>query len=492
VVASLVSSVLDKPVLVRPALSRSAERAPNPTAVLGIVLATYLMIVLDVSVVIAALPKIQSSLHFSPTGLSWVQSAYTLSFGGLLLLGARAGDILGRRRMLIGGLALFTAASLAGGLAPSAEWLLAARAVQGVGAAIAAPSTLALLTTTFREGSERTRAIAYYSAVAGGGGSVGLVLGGTLTDWLSWRWGLFINVPVGLVVMALAPRFLPETERRSGRFDLTGAITSTAGMTALVYGFVRAASDGWGDRLTLASFAAGAALLAGFVVTEARAEQPITPLHLFADRARSGAYAARVLVVGGMFSTFFFLTQFLQGVSGFSALQAGLAFLPMTAVMFAMGRVVPKLTPRFGNTRLLVGGLGLAVAGVAWLSQVSAGMHYFPQVAVPLALVGTGIGIAFTPLTTAGVAGVAPHDAGAASGLLNVAQQLGASLGLGILITVFAAARRTAEHHPLQGLSQGLQARHELADGVASALTGSAILLALALLVAVTMIRRPA
>jgi EmrB/QacA subfamily drug resistance transporter len=485
-----VPSVLTKPALVRPSLLREAERAPNPTAVLGIVLATYLMIVLDVSVVIAALPKIQSSLHFSPTGLSWVQSAYTLTFGGLLLLGARAGDILGRRRMLVTGLALFTAASLAGGLAPSASWLLAARAVQGVGAAIAAPSTLALLTTTFREGQERTRAIAYYSAVAGGGGSVGLVLGGTLTDWLSWRWGLFINVPVGLAVIALAPRFLPETERRAGRFDLTGAITSTLGMTALVYGFVRAASDGWGDGGTLASFAAGVVLLAGFMLTEARAEQPITPLHLFADRARSGAYAARILVVGGMFSTFFFLTQFLQGVSGFSALQAGLAFLPMTAVMFAMGRVVPKLTPRFGSNRLLIGGLLLAVAGVAWLSQVSAGMHYFPQVAVPLALVGIGIGIAFTPLTAAGVAGVAPEDAGAASGLLNVAQQLGASLGLGILITVFAAARRSAEHHPLEGLSRNLQARHELAQGVASALTGSAILLTLALLVAITMIRR--
>ena len=212
-----------------------------------------------------------------------MQNAYTLTFGGLLLLGARAGDLLGRRRMLVVGIALFTAASLAGGLAPSAAWLLGARAVQGIGAAIAAPSTLALLTTTFREGHARTRAIAYYSAVAGGGGSVGLVLGGVLTDWLSWRWGLFINVPVGLAVILLAPRYLPETERRSGRFDLTGAVTSTLGMTALVYGFVRAASDGWGDRGTLASFAAGAVLLAAFGLTETRAEQPITPLHLFAE-----------------------------------------------------------------------------------------------------------------------------------------------------------------------------------------------------------------
>src|SRR4051812_9635 len=356
------------------------------------------MIVLDVSVVIAALPNIESSLHFSPTSLSWVQSAYTLSFGGLLLLGARAGDILGRRRMLVAGIVLFTLASLAGGLAPSAGWLLAARAVQGVGAAIAAPSTLALLTTTFREGQERTRAIAYYSAVAGGGGSVGLVLGGLLTDWLSWRWGLFINVPVGLAVILLAPRFLPETPKRSGHFDLLGAVTSTLGMTSLVYGFVRAASDGWGERFTVASFAAGLLLLAAFVRTERRAAQPITPLHLFADRLRVGAYVARLLVVGGMFSTFFFLTQFLQDVSGFSPLQAGLAFLPMTAVMFAMGRLVPRLVARFGSTAMLLAGLSLAVVGIAWLTRITAATAYFPHVAIPLALVGTGIGIAFAPL----------------------------------------------------------------------------------------------
>ena len=482
VVAIPVSPTLTQPVLVRPPLGLP-RRSPNPAAVLGIVLACYLMIVLDVSVVIAALPKIQSTLHFSPTGLSWVQSAYTLTFGGLLLLGARAGDILGRRRMLVAGIALFTAASLAGGLAPSAEWLLAARAVQGIGAAIAAPSTLALLTTTFREGHERTRAIAYYSAVAGGGGSVGLVLGGLLTDWLSWRWGLFINVPVGLAVMALAPRYLPETERRSGRFDLAGAVTSTAGMTALVYGFVRAASDGWSDGITLASFAAGVTLLAAFVLTEARAEQPITPLHLFASRARSGAYIARVLVVGGMFSTFFFLTQFLQEVNGYDALHAGLAFLPMTAVMFAIGRAVPRLVPRFGDRRLLIGGLMLALTGIAWLTRITAGTGYFPHIAVPLALVGLGIGIAFTPLTTAGIAGVAQEDAGAASGLLNVAQQLGASLGLGILITVFAAAGRSAHD---------LGAREELAHAVSTALIGSAIFIALALAVAVLVIRRPA
>jgi EmrB/QacA subfamily drug resistance transporter len=487
-----VTPTLVKHIPIRKSISSEPGGAPNATAVLVIILACYLMIVLDISVIIAALPKIHSALHFSPTGLSWVQNAYALTFGGLLLLGARAGDLLGRRRMLVAGIALFTAASLAGGLAPSAAWLLGARAVQGIGAAIAAPSTLALLTTTFREGHARTRAIAYYSAVAGGGGSVGLVLGGILTDWLSWRWGLFINVPVGLAVMLLAPRYLPETERRSGRFDLTGAVTSTLGMTALVYGFVRAASDGWSDRGTLASFIASAALLAGFALTELRAEQPITPLHLFASRQRSGAYAARVLVTGGMFSTFFFLTQFLQGVGGYSALQAGLAFLPMTAVMFAMGRVVPALTPRVGSSRLLTGGLLLAVAGLACLTRISDGTHYFPGIAIPLALIGIGIGIAFTPLTAAGIAGVAPADAGAASGLLNVAQQLGGSLGLGILITVFAAASRSAAQHPLAGVSAHAEASHELAHAVATSLTGSAVLLTLALAVVVVVMRRPA
>jgi EmrB/QacA subfamily drug resistance transporter len=480
VVPISVSSVFVKtaPSLVRPSL----VKAPNTAAVLGIILATYLMIVLDVSVVIAALPKIQSSLHFSATSLSWVQSSYTLSFGGMLLLGARAGDILGRRRMLVAGIVLFTAASLAGGLAPSAAWLLGARAVQGIGAAIAAPSTLALLTTTFREGRERTRAIAYYSAVAGGGGSVGLVLGGMLTDWISWRWGLFVNVPIGLAIVLLAPRFLPETERRSGRFDVTGALTSTFGMTALVYGFVRAASDGWLDRFTLASFAAGALLLAAFVVTERRAEQPITPLHLFASRQRSGAYIARVLVTGGIFSSFFFMTQYLQGVDRYSALQAGLAFLPMTAVMFAMGRVVPSLVRRFGDAPVLIAGLTIAVLGLGWLSRLSAGTGYFPHIAVPLAILGIGIGIAFTPLTTAAIAGVAARDAGAASGLLNVSQQVGGSLGLGILITLFAAAESGSTS----------SARQELAHAVSVSLTGSVVFLALALAVVVALIRRPA
>jgi EmrB/QacA subfamily drug resistance transporter len=467
----------------------SEPHTPNPSLVLAIILGSYLMVVLDVSVIITALPQIHRDLHFSSDGLSWVQSAYALTFGGLLLLGARAGDILGRRRVFMAGIGLFSITSLIGGLAQSADWLLAARAVQGVAAAVAAPSTLALLTTSFPEGRERTKAIAAYAAVAGGGGSVGLVLGGMLTDLISWRWGLFINVPVGLVLISLAPRYLAETPRRPGHFDLPGALASTLGMTALVYGFVRAASDGWGNAITVASFASAAVLLFAFVVTERRATQPITPLRLFASRQRAGAYLARLLVVGAMFSMFFFLTQYLQGARGFNPLEAGVAFLPMTLVMFAMVRIVPQLTERVGPTRLLLGGLVVALAGMAWLSRLTLGSAYLPEIAVPLVLLGAGMGMAFTPLTTAGIAGVAPEDAGSASGVVNAAQQLGGSLGLSALVTVFASATRSATEHPLAGVSARTQAHYVLSHAVATAVTGSALLLALALLVSIVAVR---
>jgi EmrB/QacA subfamily drug resistance transporter len=465
-------------------------RPSHPTLVLGIILATYLMIVLDLSVIITALPSIREGLGFSAADLSWVQSGYALTFGGLLLLGARAGDIFGRRRTFVWGIAIFTLASLAGGLAQSPAWLLAARAVQGVGAAVAAPSTLAMLTVNFREGAERNRALAAYGAVAGGGGSVGLVLGGALTQWISWRWGLFINVPVGLAMVLLAPRFLTETERRSGRFDLAGAATSTAGMTALVYGLTHAAQTTWGDPVTIGSFAAGAALLAAFVSIERTAAQPITPLRLFANRERTGAYIARMLLVGAMFSMFFFLSQYLQGVRGYSPLHAGVAFLPMTAVMFGMVRRVPRLVARYGNARLLWAGVTVALMGMAWLSRITETTPFFPDIALPLVLLGVGMGTALAPLTAAGISGVAADDAGAASGVVNAAQQLGASLGVSILVTVFAAGGRAAAHDTA-GLTATERAHHVLAHGVAASLTGSAILMALGLAIVALMVRRP-
>lgn len=446
---------------------------------LAVILGAYLMIVLDTSIVITALPSIHRSLRFSAAGLSWVQNAYTLTFGGLLLLGARAGDLLGRRRLFGVGIGLFTAASMVGGLAPSAGVLLAARAAQGVGAAIAAPAALALLTTSFPEGRERNRAIALYSAVVGAGGSIGLVLGGMLTQWASWRWGLFINVPVGAALLWLGPRVLPETQRRSGHFDLAGAVSSTLGMTALSYGFVRAAADGWNDTLAVGSFVAGAALLTLFVLAERRAAQPVMPLRLFASRERSAAYLGRMLVVSGMFGMFFFVTQFLQGVLDFSPLRAGLAFLPTTALMFVATQLAPRLASRLGQARLLAAGIAIAFAGMAWLSRLTVSAHYFPQLAIPMALLGIGIGMAMTPLTALGIHDVDRDDAGAASGLVNVSQQVGASLGISILVTRYAAAA-----HATTG------AENALAHGVAAALTGSAAFLALALVVVSVALRR--
>jgi EmrB/QacA subfamily drug resistance transporter len=451
------------------------------TAVLAVVLVSYLMIVLDISIVITALPRLHDDLGFSATGLSWVQNAYLLAFGGLLLLGARAGDLLGRRRVFIAGLGMFTAASLGIGLAQSPAMLLLARAVQGVGAATLAPSTLALLTTSFPAGPERTRAIGYYGATAGVGASLGLVLGGVLTDLISWRVGFFLNVPIGIAMMLAAPRVLPETERRSGRFDVAGALSSTAGMVALVYGLVRSAEAGWSDPLTVGTLVAGVVLLALFVLNEWRAAQPIMPLRLFASRERTGAYLGRLLFLGGMLGFWFYVTQYLQGVLGFSPLETGFAFLPTTVVNFAVALAVPWLTRRLGNARLLAGGILVAAIGMAWLSRVSADSSYLTGVALPMLLIGAGQGGVLAPITAAGVAGVAPEDAGAASGLVNVFHQIGGSLGLGILVTVFAAAGSAA-----------LDGRDLLAQQIGAALAGGAVLLALAFVVVLALVVRPA
>jgi EmrB/QacA subfamily drug resistance transporter len=459
----------------------SSAAPARKAAVLGIILVSYLMIVLDISIAITGLPKIQQSLNFSHTDLSWVQNAYTLAFGGLLLLGARAGDILGRRRMFIVGLGLFTAASLAIGLAPSATWLIVARAIQGIGAAILAPSTLALLTTHFAEGPERTRALSYYAAIAGIGASLSLVLGGLVADWLSWRVGFFINVPIGLALMLAAHRILAESERRSGNFDLGGALTSTLGMTSLVYGIVRAATTGWSDAGTVTALGLGVLLLVLLVLNEWHAKQPIMPLRLFASRERVGAYAARVLYLGGMMGFWFFTTQFLQGVLGYTPLMAGLAFLPTTIPNFASAIAVPKLTRRFGNGPVLAAGIASAVIGMFWLAQVSAESSYLFGVALPMILIGVGQGGVLGPLTIAGVAGVAPEDAGAASGLVNATHQLGGSLGLAILVVVFASAEVGAAG-----------SQQVLAHRIATAFGAGAVMLALALALVLALIVRRA
>jgi EmrB/QacA subfamily drug resistance transporter len=447
------------------------------------------MIILDMTVVNIALPSIARGLNFSEPDLSWVLNAYTLTFGGLLLLGGRAGDILGRRRVFIAGITLFTAASLAGGLATSEAWLLAARAAQGVGGAIASPAVLALIAASFAEGRERTRALSIYTAVAMGGGSLGLVLGGVITEWVSWRWVLFINVPIGIVVALTAPLFLPESERQPGRFDLVGALTSTAGMTLLVYGFIQAASHGWGNRMAVGSFVIAAALLVAFLANESRVRQPITPLRLFADRGRTGSYLTRLLLVAGMFGMFYFLTQFVQDILGFSPLRAGISFLPMTAALFSVSRLSPRLLARFGAKPLMVAGLVPAVIGMAWLSRISPGSDYVSGVLGPMLLLGAGMGVAFVPLTMASLAGVQPRDSGAASSMVNVTQQVGGSLGLAILVTAFATASRNAARHPAHLASLAQAHQQAIVHGMASAFTLAAIFDVLALLIVVVIIR---
>ena len=420
------------------------SHAPHKSAILAIILVSYVMIVLDTSIVLTGLPSIHRELGFTDNGLAWVQSAYTLTFGGFLLLAARAGDIVGRRLTLVLGLAVFTLASLVIGLAPTPEVMVGARAVQGLGAAILAPSTLALLQTTFAEGTERTRAVSYYSAVAGIAASVGLVLGGVLAEWLSWRVGFFINLPIGIGMIWAALRFIDESPRSSGQFDVTGALTSTAGMTALVYGLIRSASAGWFDSATLAAVIGGLLLLVAFIIIEHYAAQPIMPLRLFAVPARAAAYGARLLFLGAMIGFFFFTTQYLQTVLGYPPATTGLAFLPMTTVNFAVALQVPRLTTRFGNGRLLAAGLAICGIGMAWLSQVSADSNYLLAVALPMVLIGSGQGLTLSPLTAAGIIGVSAHDAGAASGVVNVAHQLGNSLGLAVLVAVAAYGADTA------------------------------------------------
>jgi len=461
--------------------STQSTFSSNQVAILAIVLISYLVILLDVSIVITGLPEIRADLGFSRTDLSWVQNAYTLSFGGLLMLGARAGDLLGRKRMFILGLAVFTLSSLAIGLAQNPFWLLSARAIQGMGAAILAPTTLALLSTHFREGHERTRALAYYAATAGVGASLGLVAGGIFAGWLSWRIGFFINVPICLGLLLASRHILVETEAHSGKFDLFGALSSTLGMTALVYGIVNAAAAGWGDSLTRGSVIAGLLLLAIFIQHEARTHQPILPLRLFASRERVGAYLARMLFLGAMVSFFFFSTQFMQGVLAFSPLQAGIGFLPVTIPTFLASTQVPRLTRRLGNSGVLIVALTTAAAGMLWLAQVGPDSTYLAGVALPMILVGLGNGSALGPLTISGVAGVAPEDTGAASGLVNVAHQIGGTLGLSVLVVVFAFA-----HTP------GLDGHALLAHQLATAFAGCAAFLVLAAVVVVALNLWPA
>lgn len=449
----------------------------SPNAVLGVVLISYLMIVLDISIVVTGLPEIRADLGFTSVGLSWVQNIYTLFFGGFLLLAARAGDLVGRKRMLLVGLWLFTASSLAIGLALTPAWLVIARAVQGVGAAILAPSVLALISTTFPEGPERTRALAYYSMVAGSGASLGLVLGGVFADQLSWRVGFFMNVPIGLALITMAMRVLNETPRQKGSFDVIGAVSSTLGMGALVYAIVHSTEVGWMATSTLGVLVIAIGLLVFFIVTERRVAQPVLPLRLFASRERVGAYLGRLLFLGAMVSFFFFSTQFMQLVLGFSPLQAGIGFLPMTLPTFVAALSVPMFTRYLGNGGLLCVSLVLLAVGMFWLSLANADASYWFDIALPMLLIGLGNGAALGPLTVAGVNRVHPDDQGAASGMVNVAHQMGGTLGLGILVAVFAHAG-----------SASLSGTALLSHQISTAVMGSSIMSCLALVTVLLLI----
>ncbi|MFI6519559.1 MFS transporter [Spirillospora sp. NPDC050679] len=451
--------------------------ARRPHLVLLTVLLCQTMFILDTSVVNIALPAVQRDLGFSAAGLSWVLNAYLLAFGGLLLLGGRAGDMLGQRRALVAGVAVFTAASLAGGLATSAGTLLAARAGQGVGAALAAPTVLALITTSFPAPAARARALGAYAAVSGSGAALGLIAGGVLTDWLSWRWVLFVNVPIGVALLVMAALFVTETERRPGRLDYAGSLTSTVGTSALVFGLIRAAGQGFGDGVALAALGTGAVLLALFVLVEARSAHPIIPLRLFADRGRAVGYLGLLFQMAAGNGMFFFLTLFLQEARGYRPLAAGLAFLPLTVLILASSHLAARAVPRVGPKPLIAAGAAAMTACLLWLARLAPDSGYAQALLGPMLLIGAAMGTLLVGITTVLTTGVRAEDAGAASGLLNVMQQLGGALGLAILITAFGTAARGAHGSAHQVLTEGVGT----AFVVAAVLTGCALVLALLL-----------
>ncbi|QUL79554.1 MFS transporter [Brevibacterium sp. SMBL_HHYL_HB1] len=408
--------------------------------ILGIILISYFMIVLNNSVIFTGLPQIQAEMNLSASGMAWAQNAFTLIFGGLLPLGARMGDLLGRRRVFVTGLIIFGLASFLVGAAQTEAWLIAARALQGIGAAIVAPSSLSLITAVFPAGPARTRAVAAYGTTAGVGASLGMVIGGALASWVSWRAGFYISVPLALLLAAAAILWLPRFASAKGRFDIIGAVTSTVGMGALVYGIINVGEGGWTAIRAWAPMLAGVVVLALFALTEWRVKEPIMPLRLFASAQRSGAAVARLLFAGTMIAFYFFGTQYFQGVYGWTPLEAGLGFLPMSLVQFAFSLTVARLTARFGNAALVSAGLIITTVGLGWMTQIDADAPFIIGAAGPLLLLGVGQGIAFGPLTAAGIAGARTEDAGAASGLVNTAHQLGSTLGVAILTSAAAGA----------------------------------------------------
>jgi EmrB/QacA subfamily drug resistance transporter len=456
-----------------------------------VIAGAQLMVALDVTIVNIALPHIQVALHFSRASLAWVIDAYTLVFGGLMLLGGRAADFLGRKRMFIIGLAVFSVASLAGGFANSAGLLIAARAVQGVGGAIASPTALSLVSVVFAEGKARNRALAAYAGATGGGGVLGLILGGLLTQALSWRWVLFVNVIIGGLLIAAARRVIPATPRVAERPSVPSALLSVLGVGALVYGFLHAASDGWRNGATIASFAVAVVGIAAFAVMQARSARPLLPLRLFRNRNRVGSHLMGLAIGAAMFSMFYFLTQFVQEILGYSPIKAGLAFLPLMVLLGATAQVGGRIITRTGPKPLLIFGAAVVLVALIWLSQISEGSTYAGRVLPALLILGVGVGAFFVPLAGTAVAGVTDHDAGVASAAYNMFFQVGGAIGLAALTTVSSTAIRndlvSSARHPA-GASAAQVLAHALAHGWGTAFAAGTGFAAAALLVALAVV----
>jgi EmrB/QacA subfamily drug resistance transporter len=489
----------------------AAPAGPAPRRLglaLAVIATAQLMVALDLTIVTVALPHIQAALHFSGSNLEWVVNAYAVAFGGLLLLGGRSGDLLGRRRIFIAGLLVFVLASLLGGLATDQAWLITARAVQGAGAAMAAPTALSLIAVTFPEGPRRTRAMAVYSAMAILGIVVGLVAGGLLVTYASWRWVMFVNVPIGLAVAALATRVLPATGRRAGRFDLPGAVTATAGVALLVYGLSNAATtpDGvshWGDAKVVVSLAAAAVLLAAFAVIEARSTDPLLPVRVLRSRDRSGAYLITLCVGTAVLGMFFFLTLFIQDVWGYSALKTGVAYLPFVPVILAATVAGQQGVTRISARSLLAAGSAIGAGAMFWLSRITEHSTFAGGMLGPEMLLGAGLGLLFVLIFLVGLTKVNNNDTGVASSLVNVGQQVGGSIGLAVIGTVAwsavasslrsqAAASARAGVHASGARAAALQTRmydHALATGFSRGYLVSAGILVLAAIIALAMIR---
>ena len=493
-------------------------RAASPGAMAGggnrrlglalLVIATaQLMVVLDGTIVNVALPHIQRALGFSGTGLEWVVNAYAITFGGLLLLGGRAGDILGRRRVFVSGLLLFSAASLLGGFATSQWWLLTARAVQGVGGAVIAPTALALISTNFPQGAERNRAFSVYAAMAGAGAAAGLVLGGLLTTYASWRWVFFVNVPIGILIAASAPRVLTESPRLPGRIDWAGAVTGCGGVALLVYGLSKAATgaDGvshWGDAQVVASLSAAVVLLVSFVLIEMRSSHPLLPMRVLADRNRAGALLIMLCIATGLFGVFFFLTLFIQTVLGYSPIRAGIAFLPFAVGVVIGSALASPLVARIGPRPLISAGAAMVAGGMFWYSRLTEHAGYASHLLGPTLVSSFGLGLVFVPLALVALHKVAEQDSGVASSLLNTAQQVGGAIGLALLGTVawtavansvrtqVAAAAKAGQPLPKPGSPPPASIYdHALTVGFSRAFAVAAGIALLALLIAIATIR---